>query len=172
MLINNFKIVKQKRGNTCGYAAADMIMSYLEKQNIDEDYLLEHEPLDAMGITFLKLLEIYRKYLRKYKAEIVYGGVEKMTEVIKDSLCAKIPLQIQYLTANLMGDGQPVLHYSALVGYNEVEDTYSIADPYGSLKTMKKDEFFEAISFRNACLPEIIKQKYPSNMMIRFVENT
>jgi ABC-type bacteriocin/lantibiotic exporter with double-glycine peptidase domain len=168
MIINEFNIVKQKRSNTCGYASAGMILSYLEGQSIDEDYLLEKEPFDAYGITFLKLMEVYKKYLKKYKAEIVYGDVEKMVEVIKNSLCLQIPMHIQYLTSNLMGDRKPILHYAALIGYDDAEETFVIADPYGSIKTLNKEDFFDSISFRNECLPEIIKQKYPSNMMIRF----
>ncbi len=168
MLIDHFELVQQKRKNTCGYAAATMVLSFLEGQPIDEDYLFENEPLDSLGITFTKLMEVYKKYLKKYKAEIVYGDIGKMSEVIKASMQAKMPLQIQYLTANLLGDGQPVLHYAVLIGYNDSEETYTIADPYGSIKVIPKSEFFDAISFRNECLPEIIKQKYPSNMMIRF----
>lgn len=168
MIINNFNLVKQKRNNTCGYATAGMILSFLEGQNIYEDYLLENDPFDALGITFPKLMDVYRKYLKKYKAEIVYGDIEKMSQVIKDSLQSNIPLQIQYLTDDLMGDGKPVLHYSALIGYDDAEETFLIADPYGNMNNIKKQEFFSAISFRNECLPEIIKQKYPSNMMIRF----
>lgn len=168
MLINNFNLVKQKRSNTCVFATAGMILSFLEDQNIDEDVLFENEPFGELGITFIKLLDIYKKYLKKYKAEIVYGDNEKMTEVIKNSLRDNIPLHIQYLTDNLMGDGKPVLHYSALIGYDDIQETFSIADPYGSIKKLNKKEFFNAISFRNECLPDIIKQKYPSNMMIKF----
>ena len=170
MIIDDFKLVKQKKSNTCGYATAEMMMSFLEAQNIDEEYLFENEPFDAMGITFRKLMDVYGKYLKKYKAEIVYGDIEKMSEVIKNSLQSNIPLHIQYLTDNLMGDGKPILHYSALIGFDEEEDTYFLADPYGSIKALKKEDFFNAISFRNECLPEIIKQKYPSNMMIKFTE--
>jgi hypothetical protein len=115
-------------------------------------------------------MDVYRKYLKKYKAEIVYGDIEKMSEVIKNSLQSNKPLHIQYLTDNLMGDGKPVLHYSVLIGFDEEEDTYLIADPYGSIKALKKEDFFNSISFRNECLPDIIKQKYPSNMMIKFIE--
>lgn len=168
MLISNFNLVKQKRNNTCGYATAGMIMSFLEGQKTDEDDLLENEPFDELGITFLKLMDVYRKYLKKHKAEIVYGDIEKMSEIIKNSIQSNIPLHIQYLTDDLMDNGKPVLHYSALIGYNNAEETYSIADPYGSIKKLKKEEFFDAVSFRNECLPDIIKQKYPSNMMIRF----
>lgn len=168
MVISNFNLVKQKKNNTCGYATAGMILSFLEDQNIDEDYLEENEPFDENGITFIKLLDIYKKYLKKYKAEIVYGDIEKMSGVIKSSLQSNIPLHIQYLTDNLMGDRKPVLHYSALIGYDDVEESYSIADPYGSIKKLGKEAFFDAVSFRNECLPDIIKQKYPSNMMIRF----
>lgn len=168
MIISNFNLAKQKRNNTCGYTTAGMIMSFLEGQNIDEDILLESEPIDAIGITFLKVMDVYKKYLKKYKAEIIYGDIEKMSEVIKNSLQANIPLHIQYLTDNLMGDGKPVLHYSALIGFDDEEETYTIGDPYGSVKKLKKEDFFDAISFRNECLPDIVKQKYPSNMMIRF----
>lgn len=168
MIINNFNLVKQKRNNTCGYATAGMILSFLEGQNIDEDYLLENDPFDAIGITFVKLMEVYKKYLKKYKAEIVYGDKERMLEVIKTSLESDTPLHIQYLTANLLGKKEPILHYSALIGYNNVDETFSIADPDGSIKTLAKEDFFDAISFRNECLPDIIKQKYPSNMMIKF----
>ena len=86
MIINNFKLVQQKRSNTCGYAIAGMILSFLEGQNLDEDYLLENEPFDAWGITFLKLMDVCKKYLKKYKAEIIYGDIKKMSEVIKNSL--------------------------------------------------------------------------------------
>lgn len=166
MLINNFGLVQQKRNNTYGYAAATMVLSFLEGQTITEDYLLENEPLDALGITFVKLMEVYRKYLKKHKPEIIYGDIEKMTEVIKESLCSNMPLHIQYLTANLLGDGKPVLHYSVLIGYDDASGMYTIADPYGSIKEIGRQAFFDAVSFRNECLPEIIRQKYPSNMMI------
>jgi hypothetical protein len=91
-----------------------------------------------------------------------------MVEVIKNSLCSYIPVHILYLTSNLMGDGKPILHNAALIGYDDAEETFVIADPYGSIKTLNKEDFFNSVSFRNECLPEIIKQKYPSNMMIRF----
>jgi hypothetical protein len=169
MLIENFGTVKQKRNNTCGYATAGMILTFLEGQSsINEDYLIENDPFDAIGITFKKLMEVYQKYLKKYKAEIVYGDREKMLEIIKSSLKDNIPLHIQYLTENLMGQKELVLHYSALIGYNEASDCFVIADPYDMVKTIEKEDFFSAISFRNECLPEIVKQKYPSNMMIKF----
>ncbi len=168
MIINNFNLVKQKRNNTCGYATVEMILSFLEGQSVDEEYLFENEPFDEPGITFLKLMEVYGKYLKKYKAEIVYGDIDKMSQVIKNSLQSNTPLHIMYLTNNLMGDGKPVLHYSALIGYDDAEETFLIADPYGKIKSLKKTEFFNAISFRNECLPDIIKQKFPSNIMIRF----
>ncbi|HEX2944743.1 MAG TPA: hypothetical protein VHT96_02170 [Clostridia bacterium] len=135
-------------------------------------YHLHRKFKDIVGITLndyiKKRRDVYRKYLKKYKAEIVYGDIDKMSEVIKNSLQSNIPLHFQYLTANLMGDGKPVLHYSALIGYDDAEETYSIADPFGSIKKLKKEVFFDAVSFRNECLPDIIKQKYPSNMMIKF----
>lgn len=168
MIINNFHLVKQKKNNTCGYTTAGMILSFLEGQTIDEDYLLEKEPLDLTGITFLKLMDIYKKYLRRYQAEIVYGNNDKMVELIGNSLRSNLPLHIQYLTEDLMGDKEPVLHYAALIGYNDMEEAFSIADPYGSIKVLGKEAFFDAISFRNECLPDIVKQRYPSNMMIRF----
>jgi len=68
MVIDEIKIVKQKRNNTCGYATASMILNFLQGSNIDEDYLFENEPFDEKGITFLKLLEIYKKYLKGYNA--------------------------------------------------------------------------------------------------------
>jgi hypothetical protein len=37
---------------------------------------------------------------------------------------------------------------------------------------MEKDDFFEAISFRNDCLPEFIKKAMPSNAMIGFSKRT
>jgi hypothetical protein len=39
-------------------------------------------------------------------------------------------------------------------------------------KTIGKDEFFEAVSFRNDCLPEFIKKAMPSNAMIMFSKHT
>lgn len=69
MFIGNFNLIKQKRNNTCGYATASMILTFLEGQNIDEDYLTENDPFNAIGITFRKLMEVYKKYLKKYKAE-------------------------------------------------------------------------------------------------------
>jgi ABC-type bacteriocin/lantibiotic exporter with double-glycine peptidase domain len=71
MLIDGIKTVKQKRNNTCGYVTAGMILKYFQGSNIDEDYLLENEPFDEKGITFLKLLEIYKKYLEGYDASLI-----------------------------------------------------------------------------------------------------
>lgn len=168
MLISNFNIVRQTRGNTCGYATAAMILSFLEGQNIDEDYLLLNEPFGEIGITFTRLMEVYKKYLKIYKAEIVYGDNEKMGEIIRNSIQKNIPMHIMYLTENLMGNGKPILHYSALIGFDDKTEEYYIADPYGSTRSISKEDFFNAISFRNECLPEIVRQRYPSNMMIRF----
>jgi hypothetical protein len=168
MIIKNFNLERQKRNNTCGYATAAMIINYLEGQSTDEDYLVENEPFDAIGITFTKLMEVYKKYLKRFKAEIVYGDREKMLDVIKCSLNNNIPFHILYLTENLMGQKEPVLHYSAMIGYDEEQKSFAVADPYGTIKTIEEEALFNAISFRNQCLPEIVKQKYPSNMMIRF----
>jgi len=168
MFIEKFNLLKQKRNNTCGYATASMILTFLEGQNIDEDFLTENEPFNAIGITFQKLMEVYKKYLKKYKAEIVYGDRDEILQIIKSSLISNIPLHILYLTDDLIEQKGPVLHYSALIGYNEDQGSFVIADPYGVIKTIENEDFFSAISFRNECLPEIVKQKYPSNMMIRF----
>jgi hypothetical protein len=52
------------------------------------------------------------------------------------------------------------------------KEIFTLADPYGFNKTLGKDGFFEAISFRNDCLPEFIKKAMPSNAMIRFSKRT
>lgn len=59
-----------------------------------------------------------------------------MLEVIKNSFNTNISLHILYLTENLMGQNEPVLHYSALIGYDEEQSDFVIADPYGSIKTL------------------------------------
>jgi len=51
---------------------------------------------------------------------------------------------------------------------DEEKEVFTLADPYGFIKTVGKDDFFEAISFRNDCLPEFIKKAMPSNAMIIF----
>lgn len=128
VIIENFNLIKQKRNNTCGYATASMILAYLEEQSIDEDYLVDEEPFDERGITFLKLIEIYKKYLKIYKAEIIQEDMDKTLNIIKNSLHNKIPLHILYLTGNELGN----------------------------------NKFFNLISFRNECLPEMIKKNVPS----------
>jgi len=170
MLIDGIKIAKQKQNNTCGYAAADMIMNYFQKSNIDEDYLLENEPFDEKGITFSKLLEIYKKYLEGYDASLIREDKDGTLQIIKQNLNQKIPLQILHLTENLLGNKEPVLHYAVLIGYDEEKEIFTLADPYGFNKAIAKDDFFEAISFRNDCLPEYIKKAMPSNAMIGFTK--
>ena len=81
-----------------------------------------------------------------------------------------IPLQVLHLTENLLGNNEPVLHYAVLTGFDEAKGTFTIADPYGLEKTLGLDEFFEAVSFRNDCLPDFIKKSMPSNAMIRFTK--
>ena len=71
MLIDGIEIVKQKRNNTCGYVTAGMLLNYFQDSSINEDYLLENDPFDEKGITFLKLLEIYKKYLEGYDASLI-----------------------------------------------------------------------------------------------------
>jgi hypothetical protein len=41
MLIIILNLIKQKQVNTCGYAHAAMIISYLNNKNITEDFLLK-----------------------------------------------------------------------------------------------------------------------------------
>lgn len=168
MVIENFIVYKQKRNNTCGYTTASMIINHLENTDITEDFLYENDPFDEMGITFTKLLEVYKKYLKKYKAEIIYGDRIMMQDIIKNHIKNLEPLHILYLTENLLGNREPVLHYSALIGYDEMQDSITIADPFGESKTIGIDEFFNSVSFRNECLPDIVKQRYPSNMMLHF----
>lgn len=169
MMINDFKLINQKRNNTCGYATAAMIISYLNNKEINEDFLLENEPFDEKGITFSKLSDVYKKHLKEYKAEIIYGDKEKTISIIKESIKENIPLHILYLTKNVMGNGENVLHYSAVIGFDEKDDAFTIADPYGSIKTINNKEFFDAISFRNECLPDAVKNNTPSNLMMRFI---
>jgi len=168
MVINEINLVKQKRNNTCGYATAGMLLNYFQGSNIDEDYLLEHEPLDEKGITFFKLLEIYKQYLEGYDASLIKEDKDGTLQIIKQNLNQNIPFQVLYLTENLLGNKEPVLHYAVLIGYDEEKESFTLADPYGFNKTISKDDFFEAISFRNDCLPEFIKKIMPSNAMIRF----
>lgn len=170
MRLNDFRLVKQKRANSCGYATASMIISYLNGKNISEDFLFENEPLGAEGMTFSKLLEVYKKYLIGYQAELVYGSEEKMRSIISTSLQDNIPFHILYLTENLMRGKELVLHHSALIGFDDNEKCFSIADTYGSVKFLGEKDFFDAVSFRNECLPETAK-KAPSNLMIRFIPN-
>jgi len=168
MFIDGIKIEKQKRNNTCGYVTAGMILNYFQGANINEDYLLENEPFDEKGITFSKLLEIYKKYLEGYDASLIREDKEGTLQIIKQSLSQNIPFQVLYLTENLMGNKEPVLHYAVLIGYDEEKEIFTLADPYGFNKTIDKDDFFTAISFRNDCLPEFIKKVMPSNAMIKF----
>lgn len=170
MIIENFPLYKQKASNTCGYAAAGMILSFLEGLDIDEDYLMQNDPFDALGITFTKLIEIYKKYLNKHDASLIYGDIDKMTTLIKTSLSSNLPLHILHLTENLMGNKEPALHYAAVIGINETDESFVIADPYGFIKVVSKPEFFSSVSFRNECLPAIIKEKYPSHMMLQFIK--
>jgi len=172
MLIDGIKIVKQKRNNTCGYATAGMLMDYFQGSAIDEDYLFENEPFDEKGITFSKLLEIYKKYLEGYEASLIREDKDGTLRIIKQSLSQNIPFQVLHLTENLLGNKEPVLHYAVLVGYDEDKEIITLADPYGFKKTLGKDDFFEAISFRNDYLPEFIKKAMPSNAMIRFSKCT
>jgi len=127
MVIKNFNLVTQKQTNTCGYATAAMIFSYLEGSKIEEGFLLENEPFDGGGISIMKLMDVYKKYLQEYVPEIVYDSKENMEQLIKTNLDKGLPLHILYYTEN-------------------------------------------AISFRNDSLPDIVKQNYPSNMMIQFVK--
>ena len=53
MLIDDIEIVKQKRNNTCGYVTAGMLLNYFQSSSINEDDLLENDPFDEKGITFL-----------------------------------------------------------------------------------------------------------------------
>jgi len=170
MLINNIEIVKQKRNNTCGYVTAGMILNYLQGSKIDEDYLLEKEPFDEKGITFLKLLEVYKKYLEGYNAVLIREDKENTLKIIKQSLSENLPLQVLHLTENLLGNKEPVLHYAVLIGYDEEKEIFTLADPYGFNKEINKDDFFDAVSFRNDCLPEFVKKAMPSNAMIRFIK--
>jgi len=172
MLIDGIKIVKQKRNNTCGYTTAGMLLDYFQGSNIDEDYLFENEPLDEKGITFPKLLEIYKKYLEGYDASLIREDKDGTLQIIKQSLSQNIPFQVLHLTENLMGNKEPVLHYAVLIGYDEEKEIFTLADPYGFNKTIGKDDFFEAISFRNDCLSEFIKKVMPSNAMIKFSKHT
>jgi len=168
MLIDGIKIVKQKRNNTCGYATAGMLLNFFQGSNIDEDYLFENEPFDEKGITFFKLLEIYKKYLEGYDASIIKEDKEGTLKIIKQSLKDNIPFQVLHLTENLLGNKEPVLHYAVLIGLDEEKEVFTLADPYGFTKTLSKDDFFTAISFRNDCLPEFVKKTVPSNAMIGF----
>jgi len=170
MLIDGIKIVKQKRNNTCGYVTAGMLLNYFQGSKIDEDYLLENDPFDEKGITFFKLLEIYKKYLKGYDAELIKEDKDGTLKIIKQSLKDNIPFQVLHLTENLLDNKEPVLHYAVLIGYDEEKEIFTLADPYGFTKTLSKDDFFTAISFRNDCLPEFVKKAMPSNAMIRFVK--
>jgi len=172
VIIDGIKIVKQKRNNTCGYATAGMILNYFQGSNIDEDYLFENEPFDEKGITFLKLLEIYKKYLKGYDASLIREDKDSTLQIIKQNLNQNIPFQVLYLTENLLSNKEPVLHYAVLIGFDEDKEIFTLADPYGFNKTIGKDDFFEAISFRNDCLPEFIKKAMPSNAMIKFSKHT
>jgi len=172
MLIDGIKIIKQRRNNICGYVTASMLLNYFQGSNIDEYYLFENEPYDEKGITFFKLLEIYKKYLEGYDASVIHEDKEETLKIIKQSLHEKIPLQVLHLTENLLGNKEPVLHYAVLIGYDEEKENFTLADPYGFTITIGKDDFFEAISFRNDCLPEIIRKAIPSNAMIRFSKRT
>jgi hypothetical protein len=172
MLIGGIEVVKQKRDNTCGYVTAGMILKFLQGSKIDEDYLFENEPFDEKGITFFKLLEVYKKYLEGYNATIIREDKEGTVKIIKQSLQEKIPLQVLHLTENLLGNKEPVLHYAVLIGYDEEKEIFLLADPYGFTKTIGEEDFFDSISFRNDCLPEFIKRAMPSNAMIMFTKST
>jgi len=170
MKIEGIKIAAQKRNNTCGYATAGMLLNFLDGSSVDEDFLFENEPFDEKGITFTKLLDVYKKYLKGYDASLIYKDKDGTLEFIKQSLRDNLPVQILYLTENLLGGNEPVLHYAVLMGYDEEKRVFTLADPYGAYKTIGIDDFFDAVSFRNNCLPEFIKKSMPSNAMIRFMK--
>jgi hypothetical protein len=105
-----------------------------------------------MVITFLKLNDVYKKYLTGYVTEIIYGEKAKILSIISDSIIQNIPLHILYFTENLMGNKEKVLHYSALIGFEEKAGEFTIADPYGSIKILNEEEFFDAFLLEmNVC---------------------
>jgi predicted double-glycine peptidase len=104
MLIYYIKIVKQKRNSTCGYVTASMLLKFFQGSNIDENYLLENELFDENGITFLKLLYIYKKYPKGYDASFIREDKTSTLEILKQNLQENIPLQILHLTEILFGN--------------------------------------------------------------------
>jgi len=172
MILENFKLVQQEKVNTCGYAAAAMVVSFLEhKEFSEEDFAQIHSFDPEKGIGIMDVMEVYKKTLTEYSAQIIYGSQEEMIKKIDESLQKNIPLHILYYTENLMTDSSMVLHYAVLIGFDKDENHYVIADPYGSFKNIQAGDFFCSISFRNEGLPDIVKQKFPSNMMIAFTKN-
>jgi hypothetical protein len=113
-----------------------------------------------------------KKYLEGYDASLIREDKKGTLKIIKQSLGENIPLHVLHLTENLLGNKEPVLHYAVLIGYDEEKEEFTLADTYGFNKTIGKDDFFEAISFRNDCLPEFVKKVMPSNAMIRFSKRT
>jgi len=119
MNIEGIKIIAQKRNNTYGYATTGMLLNYFGGSSIDEDYLLEKDPFNEKGITFMELLEIYKKYLKGYDASLIREDKESTLEIIKQSLRENLSLQALYLTDNVLGNNEPVLHYAVLTKYDE-----------------------------------------------------
>lgn len=54
------------------------------------------------------------------------------------------------------------------IGFDEPSASYIIADSYGMIGQLSYEDFFTAVSFRNEGLPQLVKEKYPMHMMIRF----
>jgi hypothetical protein len=94
-------------------------------------YNVFNELFDEKGITFHKLLEIYKKYLQGYDASLIREDKDSTLQIIKQQLSQNIPFQVLYLTENLLGNKEPVLHYAILIGYDEEKEIFTLADPYG-----------------------------------------
>jgi hypothetical protein len=145
LLLDPFPVHLQETPYTCGPAAVKMVLAFLGHDLKEAEIARRMGTSPVLGTSNGQLLRAYRKYLAElntgYTAAIV-AGKKFRAALVADNLAKRQPLIVSFLTENYFNPGHPVGHYVVIIGIDQDQNTFTLANPFGRTEVMDIGRFF------------------------------
>ncbi len=128
---------------SCGYAVIEMIGQW-NKKEISEESLYDTygKVVTSTGKAFMK--EMNKQFIDYTTTMYPYLKNTELIEKVYQSLANGIPVPFEWAAEY---NGEWTLHYSLIIGIDVVNDSITVANPYGYYENITLKEFLNRTSF-------------------------
>ena len=145
IILQNFPLFKQETPYTCGPASLRMVLAFLGHKLSEREIAKRMGTTPGIGTAPWQMHCAYNKYLKEFRTGLSAKdkiGKQANNRTIFKSLQLNRPVIFSWLTENYFKPKTPVGHYSVVIGADQNNKEFTIANPFGSVHTLDCDRFW------------------------------